>query len=497
MAEINIHSDRPAGASGGGGGFASNTSSDALGRGISDLSKVAGSLITAGIKSARTDRISRSILSLSELQAGWRADGMRTIERETKTRDWISQLDINASDKMAIRQGAAVRQLKSERLAGGRIAQVNIQTNEIAGIAGEAAGVKGEYTQAVDSFGEQNARMEASAVNGTAAWNTAIDVNLKDNSEVAQAQKVVFSANYMEASNGVFDFMARREAHKIFIGTRGDPVIGTDIKEELDSRAGEWKRRVSVLRQHVTSRFIAESANNIKNSLSISGVEQMWKGMQLDITQRLTPNFLRETGISYEDAITVLNAEDTAVTKWSKEIFKTGTDASAAEKHENATKIITAKILFEAAETRAGFKKNNPALHDLLIKNEAGVLTAMVQISKMMANTGQRGGLRKVIKDYTDPFSKQFAETAIKTLATTRGERGSEWFIDLMNQVQDNSIMAAFPELVSSYKSVMKSVIAGIRKKNEKAADTIQEKHDRWLRTNKHNTIILDGIGGS
>jgi hypothetical protein len=495
MAEINIHSDRPAGASGGSGGFASNTSNDALGRGISDLSKVAGSLITAGIRSARTDRISRSILALSELQAGWRADGMRTIERETKTRDYISQLGVNASDKMAIRQGAAVRQLKSQRLAGGRIAQVNVDTNEIAGVAGETAGVKGEYTQAVDSFGEQNARMESSAVNGTAAWNRAIDVNLKDSSEVAQGQKVKFSASYIEATNGVFDFMARREAHKIFIGTRGDPVIGTDIKEELDSRAGEWKRRVSVLRQHITSRFIAESANNIENTISISGVEQMWKGMQLDITQRLTPNFLRETGISYDDAIKVLNGEDEAVTEWSKEIFKTGTAASAAEKHGFGTKLLQAKFLLKAAETRANLKITNEPLYNLLIKSETGVLKAMVQMSTIMANTGQRGGMNRIIRDLTDPISKQQAESAINTISFTKGKKGVDWLRGLMLEVQGNATMAAHPNLVTNYKTVMKRVIADVRTNNEKAADILQKEFDSWELANDKMTILLEGAG--
>jgi hypothetical protein len=488
MVEISIHSDRPAGTSGGGGGFASNTSNDALGRGISDLSKVAGSLITAGIKSARTDRISRSILSLSELQAGWRADGIRTIERETKTRDYISQLDLNASDKMAIRQGAKVRQLQSKRLADGRIAQVNEATGEVAGIGGE-------YTQAAESLGAQNAKMESSAVNGTAAWNMAIDVNLKDSSEGAQAQKGKFSANYIEATNGVFDFMARREAHKIFIGTRGDPVIGTDIKEELDSRAGEWKRRVSVLRQHITSRFIAESANNIENTISISGVEQMWKGMQLDITQRLTPNFLRETGISYDDAIKVLNGEDEAVTEWSKEIFKTGTDASAAEKHGFGTKMLQAKFLLKAAETRANLKIANEPLYNLLIKSETGVLKAMVQMSTIMANTGQRGGMNRIIRDLTDPISKQQAESAINTIATTRGNRGVEWLMDLMKQVQGNATMSAHPNLVTNYKTVMKKVIASVRINNEKAADILQDELDKWEYANDKMTMLLDVAG--
>jgi len=491
MAEINIHSERFAGASSGSGGFSTNMSNDALGRGISDLSRVAGSLITAGIKSARTDRISRSILALSELQAGWQADGMGTNERGIKTRKYITQLDMSASDKMAIRQGASVRQLKSQRLADGSVAQIDEDTNEIIGRT------SGEYTRAVDSFAEQNNKMAASAVNGVAAWNTGIGENLRDNTEGAQANKVKFQASYMEATNGVFDYMDRREAHKIFIGTRGDPILGTDIKEEYDSRAGEWKRRVSVLRQHVTSRFIAESANNDKNTISVSNVEQMWKGMMYDITARLTPNFLREAGISYEDAITILNNEDAAVTTWSKEIFKRGTAASAVEKHGNATKVLEAQFLFEAKETRAGFKKTNKALYDLLIKNEIGVLKAMVNVSVMMGNTGQRGGLKRVIREFTDPFTKQFLESAIHTLNTTKGEKGTEWLIDLMSQIQDNSMMAALPDMVSKYESTIKKVIAGVRETNEGAADILQEKFNRYSTANKHNTLILQGIGGS
>jgi len=489
MAEINIHSERFAGASGGSGGFSTNMSNDALGRGISDLSRVAGSLITAGIKSARTDRISKSILALSELQAGWQADGMGTNERGIKTRKYITQLDMNASDKMAIRQGASVRQLKSQRLADGSIAQVDEDTNEIIGRT------SGEYTRAVDSFAEQNNKMAASAVNGVAAWNTGIEENLRDNTEGAQANKVKFQASYMEASNGVFDYMDRREAHKIFIGTRGDPILGTDIKEEYASRAGEWKRRVSVLRQHVTSRFIAESANNDKNSISISNVEQMWKGMMYDITARLTPNFLREAGISYEDAIKALNAEDSAVTLWAKEIFKRGTDASAVEKHGFATQMLDAKFLLEAVETRANLKKTNEPLYDLLIKSEDGVLRAMVQISTIMANTGQRGGMNRIIRDLTDPISEQQAASAINTIATTKGSRGVDWLKGLMIEVQGNATMAAHPDLVTNYKTVMKKVIESIRINNEKAADMLQKELDNWEYANAKMTVFLEGAG--
>jgi len=489
MVEINIHSERFAGASGGSGDFGTNTSNDALGRGISDLAKVAGSLITAGIKSARSDRISKSILALSELQAGWQADGMGTNERGIKTRKYITQLDMNASDKMAIRQGASVRQLKSQRLADGSVAQVDESTNEIIGTT------PGEYTKAADSFAEQNNKMEVSAINGVAAWNRGIGENLRDNTDVAQSNKVKFQASYIEASNGVFDYMDRREAHKIFIGTRGDPILGTDIKEEFDSRAGEWKRRVSVLRQHVTSRFIAESANNDKNTISVSNVEQMWKGMMYDITARLTPNFLREAGISYEEAIKVLNAEDAAVTTWSKEIFKRGTAASAVEKHGFATELLKAKFLLEVVETRANLKTTNKPLYDLLIKSEDGVLKAMVGISTIMANTGQRGGMNRIIRDLTDPISLQQAESAINTIDTTRGNRGVDWLKDLMIQVQGNATMAAHPNLVTNYKTVMKRVIKSIRINNEKAADILQKELDNWEVANAKMTVFLEGAG--
>jgi len=217
--------------------------------------------------------------------------------------------------------------------------------------------------------------------------------------------------------------------------------------------------------------------------------------MQLDITQRLTPNFLRETGISYDDAIKVLSGEDESVTKWSKEIFKTGTNASASQKHEFATKVLQAKFLFDAAETRANLKINNKPLYDLLIKSEDGVLKAMVQMSTIMANTGQRGGMNRIIRDLTDPISKQQAESHINTIDTTKGNKGVAWLKVLMKEVQGNAILSAEPTLVTDYKRVIKRVIADVRTNNAKAADILQKEFNNWELANDKMTIILQGAG--
>jgi Ribonuclease G/E len=149
----------------------------------------------------------------------------------------------------------------------------------------------------------------------------------------------------------------------------------------------------------------------------------------------------------------------------------------------------------KAAETRANLKITNEPLYNLLIKSETGVLKAMVGISTIMANTGQRGGMNRIIRDLTDPISKQQAESAINTISFTKGKRGVDWLKGLMKEVQGNATMSAHPNLVTNYKTVMKRVIAGVRTNNEKAADILQEEYNKWEHANDKMTMLLDGAG--
>ena len=448
--------------------------------------KIEAGLIGA-LKSNREDKIAKNVLSIKdELTTLRLTKGSTNTERklfvQKKIKD-LSKTNMRSSDILKIQQGISTVDLKQTK-QDGQIILSNPITNEVVSVSPDPNSRVGPYTAALTGASEQHKRVTSVFTSTTAAVNSAFSDNAimttEANTEiVGEIQKV-----FVESASVTDNLLTNRQNGAFFQGKKPDYRFIDDLERDKNNKSGTLYQSMMTFRQALTSQKVLNLLTDPKNAMSVTNLEQIYKGYTNDILNRWTPEVVEETGVTITQLNEFFGKEAANIEKHYKLAFDKGTYGTATERN-NARISYDASV--EALDDNDFVKSLSPQTQEMLKKNRKGLLDIFTKIGTLELAIGQNKSTKQAIREFLSPVEVEKVQDRIASLEDLNKLRDTNGVIQgaavqsRIQRVLNSYAIAGKPQLVSRFRKAINNIIEIRKKENTNEAKERIESLERTL----------------
>jgi hypothetical protein len=448
--------------------------------------KIEAGLIGA-LKSNREDKVAKNILAIrDELTTARLTKGSTNTERklfvQKKIKD-LSKTNMRSSDILKIQEGIKTIDLKQEK-RNGQIILTDPITNEVVSVSPDPNSKVGPYTAALTEYGKQHKRITSTFTSTTAAVNSAFSDNAimttEANTEiVGEIQKV-----FVESASVTDNLLTNRQNGAFFQGKKPDYRFIDDLERDKNNKSGTLYQSMMTFRQALTSQKVLNLLTDPKNAMSVTNLEQIYKGYTNDILNRWTPEVVEETGITITQLNEFFGKEAANIEKHYKLAFDKGTYGTATERN-NARISYDASV--EALDDNDFVKSLSPQTQEMLKKNRKGLLDIFTKIGTLELAIGQNKSTKQAIREFLSPVEVEKVQDRIASLEDLNKLRDTNGVIQgaavqsRIQRVLNSYAIAGKPQLVSRFRKAINNIIEIRKKENTNEAKERIESLERTL----------------
>jgi len=455
-----------------GGGFSQDPVIDSgtegvLGQGL----KEGIGLVAKGMATGRQNTLNREVVKLDGLIAEKVATGTNKVELGTFRLEYIKGLinnyGFNATDARAIVNDAKKYNLKTIVSSDGKTTyQVDEDSNNIYGQKAVPSSTPAQpsYMGSFNSIVEKDERNKRLNPNMLDAFNSGIGSKIfnGETNDANATKKAAFGKMVTERGVDLGEFLLNLQDNRAF---SGEPLVAaSQIGQDVRENKQQLIQKISLFRQTITSKLLADLTEDPVNTISIQEIESVFKGIRLDISDKWNNNLQQQTGVTYEALQEILKNEEEIVSNFAKTILAKGETTSTTARTKMFTDNMTAKEELEAAITLDELPESQKMI---IRRNTSGLIPAMLAVVQSASALGDTTEARKLYQGILDPTKLAVLKENLTKLDELSGKVEEKQIVtQFLDPLSENSAFAQDPAQAQRYMGILDNLLGRIDKDN-------------------------------